>query len=61
MIKNVAAVVSGMDEEYPYHIITGINEYAREHDINVSYFASGKLLFSHLIYSFKKAAPSFMI
>ena len=27
--------------------------------INVSYFASGKLLFSHLIYSFKKAAPSF--
>lgn len=40
MIKNVAAVVSGMDEEYPYHIITGINEYAREHDINVSYFAA---------------------
>ena len=40
MIKNIAAVVCGMDEEYPYHIITGINEYAREHDINVSYFAA---------------------
>lgn len=39
-IKNVAAVVSGMDEEYPYQIILGINEYARQHNINVSYFAA---------------------
>ena len=40
MIKNIAAVVSGMDEEYPYHIINGINDFAREHDINISYFAA---------------------
>ncbi len=40
MIKNIAAVVSGMDEEYPYHIISGINDFAREHDLNVSYFAA---------------------
>ncbi len=39
-IRNIAAVVSGMDEEYPYHIIRGINDYARENDINVSYFAA---------------------
>ncbi len=29
-----------MDEEYPYQIILGINQYAREHDINVSYFSA---------------------
>ncbi len=40
MIKNIAAVVSGMDEEYPYHIINGINDFARVHDLNVSFFAS---------------------
>ena len=39
-IFNVAAFVCGMDEEYPYQIIHGINEFAREHAINVSYFAS---------------------
>ncbi|MBP5565669.1 MAG: substrate-binding domain-containing protein, partial [Lachnospiraceae bacterium] len=39
-IRNIAAVVSGMDEEYPYHIIRGINDFARENDINVSYFAA---------------------
>ena len=39
-IKNVAAVVSGMDEEYPFQIILGINEFARKHDINISYFAA---------------------
>ena len=39
-IFNAAAFVCGMDEEYPYQIIQGINEYAREHAINVSYFAS---------------------
>ena len=40
IIRNVAAVVSGMDEEYPYQIILGINNYAREHNFNVSYFAA---------------------
>ena len=39
-IMNIAAVVSGMDEEYPYQIILGINNYAREHSLNVSYFAA---------------------
>ncbi len=39
-IKNIVAVVCGMDEEYPYHIILGINKYAREHSMNVSYFAA---------------------
>ena len=40
VIKNIAAVVSGMDEEYPYQIMLGINQFAREHNINVSYFAA---------------------
>ena len=39
-IRNVAAVVSGMDEEYPYHIIRGINKFAKDNYINVSYFAA---------------------
>ncbi|WP_288885176.1 hypothetical protein [uncultured Eubacterium sp.] len=39
-IFNVVAFVCGMDEEYPYQIIRGINEYAKEHAINMSYFAS---------------------
>ena len=39
-IFNVAAFVCGMDEEYPYQIIRGINDYAKEHAINISYFAS---------------------
>ena len=39
-IFNVAAFVCGMDEEYPYHIIQGINAFAREHAMNISYFAS---------------------
>lgn len=39
-IKNIAAVVSGLDEEYPYNIIQGINNFAQEHNINVSYFAA---------------------
>lgn len=40
LIRNIAAIVSGMDEEYPYYIINGINDFARAHDINVSYFAA---------------------
>ena len=39
-IKNVAVVVSGVDEEYPYQIILGINKFAKEHNINISYFAA---------------------
>lgn len=39
-IFNIVAFVCGMDEEYPYQIIQGINEFAREHAMNVSYFAS---------------------
>lgn len=39
-VKNVAAVVSGMDEEYPYNIIRGINDFAKQHDININYFAA---------------------
>ena len=39
-IFNVMSFVCGMDEEYPYQIIQGINEFAREHGINISYFAS---------------------
>ena len=39
-IKNVAAVVSGMDEEYPYQIILGINKFAKENNINISYFSA---------------------
>ena len=39
-IRNIAAVVSGMDEEYPYQIIQGINKYAQKNSINVSYFSA---------------------
>ncbi|MBR6834688.1 MAG: GGDEF domain-containing protein, partial [Oscillospiraceae bacterium] len=39
-IRNIAAVVSGMDEEYPYQIIQGINTYAQKNSINVSYFSA---------------------
>ena len=39
-IYNVAAFVCGMDEEYPYQIILGINSFAKEHKINISYFAA---------------------
>lgn len=39
-IFNVAAFVCGMDEEYPYQIIMGINEYAKKNAMNITYFAS---------------------
>lgn len=39
-IINIAVVVSGLDEEYQYNIIRGINQYAYERKINVSYFAA---------------------
>lgn len=39
-IPNIAVVVSGLDEEYPYNIIRGINQFARENNMNISYFAA---------------------
>ncbi|MCR5123278.1 MAG: GGDEF domain-containing protein [Ruminococcus sp.] len=39
-IPEIAVVVSGLDEEYPYNIIRGINQFVREHNMNVSYFAA---------------------
>lgn len=39
-IRNIAAVVSGMDEEYPYQIICGINSVARKREVNVNYFTA---------------------
>ncbi|MBP1533119.1 MAG: GGDEF domain-containing protein [Ruminococcus sp.] len=39
-IINIAVVVSGLDEEYPYNIIRGIRRSAGDHNINVSVFAA---------------------
>lgn len=39
-IRNIAAIVCGMDEEYPYQIILGINKFVKEHGLNISYFAA---------------------
>ncbi len=39
-VRNIAVIVIGLDEEYQYNIIRGINQYAREHDVNISYFAA---------------------
>lgn len=39
-IKNIAVVVSGLDEEYQYNTIKGINQFAHENNINISYFAA---------------------
>ncbi|WP_044977194.1 GGDEF domain-containing protein [Ruminococcus sp. HUN007] len=39
-IRNIISVVSGMDEEYPYQIIKGINKFAEQNSINVTYFAA---------------------
>lgn len=39
-IRNIAVIVIGLDEEYQYNVIRGINQYAREHDVNISYFAA---------------------
>ncbi len=38
--KNIVVVVAGLDEEYQYNIINGINKFARENEVNVSYFAA---------------------
>ena len=37
---NIAVAVAGIDEEYQENIISGINKFARENNINVSYFAA---------------------
>ncbi|MDE7104932.1 MAG: GGDEF domain-containing protein [Ruminococcus sp.] len=39
-IINIAVFVAGLDEEYQNNIITGINEFSRRNNINVSYFAA---------------------
>lgn len=39
-IINIAVFVAGLDEEYQNNIITGINEFSRKNNINVSYFAA---------------------
>lgn len=37
---NIAVAVAGIDEEYQQNIISGINKFAKENKINVSYFAA---------------------
>ncbi len=39
-ITHIAVVAAGIDEEYQNNIISGINRFAEEHNINVSYFAA---------------------
>ena len=39
-IVNVAVFVAGLDEEYQNNVITGINDFARHNNVNVSYFAA---------------------
>lgn len=39
-IIHIAVVAAGIDEEYQNNIISGINKYTHEHNINISCFAS---------------------
>ena len=39
-IINIAVIVSGLDEEYQSNIISGINRFARDNEVNISYFAA---------------------
>ncbi len=39
-IPNIAVVVAGIDEEYQYNMICGINKAAKENNFNISYFAA---------------------
>lgn len=39
-IIHIAVVVAGIDEEYQNNIISGINAYTHEHNVNISCFAS---------------------
>lgn len=44
----IAVIVAGLDEEYQKNIVQGINSYAIEHNMNISYFTSfGGMLSSH--------------
>ncbi len=37
---SIAVIVAGIDEEYQYNIISGINEFAKENNINIFYFTA---------------------
>lgn len=39
-VLSIAVIVAGIDEEYQYNIIKGINEYSEEHNINIFYFTA---------------------
>ncbi|HRR75656.1 MAG TPA: GGDEF domain-containing protein [Ruminococcus sp.] len=39
-IISIAVVVAGIDEEYQVNIISGINSFAKENNINIAYFAA---------------------
>lgn len=39
-IVNIAVFVAGLDEEYQNNIITGINDFAKRNNVNVTYFAA---------------------
>lgn len=39
-ILNIAVMLAGPDEEYQSNIISGINRFARENEVNISYFAA---------------------
>lgn len=39
-VMHIAVIAAGIDEEYQNNIIKGINRYARENEINVSYFSA---------------------
>ncbi len=39
-ILSIAVIVAGIDEEYQYNIISGINEFAEENNINIFYFTA---------------------
>ena len=39
-VVNIAVFVAGLDEEYQNNIISGINDFSRKNNINVSYFAA---------------------
>ncbi|MDO5558203.1 MAG: GGDEF domain-containing protein [Oscillospiraceae bacterium] len=39
-ILNLAVIISGIDEEYQSTILSGIHEFAQEHDINIAHFVA---------------------
>ncbi len=40
VIRNIAVIVAGIDEEYQNNVINGINDAARKNNMNVAYFAA---------------------